>query len=65
VDIIEQSARGKVGGVGMYSPPWNTRVQLHVDTRGYAARWGPKATPDTDPLVPTYTDEVCHSNGNP
>ncbi len=30
------------GGVGVYSPPRNSRIQLHVDVRGFPTRWGYK-----------------------
>jgi hypothetical protein len=39
---LEQSGRVKPGGVGVYSPPVNERIQLHVDVRGFPARWGIK-----------------------
>jgi len=37
---LEESGRVKPGGVGVYAPPRNRRVQLHVDVRGYPTRWG-------------------------
>ena len=36
---LEKKTRCKVGGVGLYAPPKNDIVQIHVDTRGYRARW--------------------------
>ncbi len=42
VDYLEEQDKCKIGGVGVYSPPRNSKVQLHVDTRGYKARWGPE-----------------------
>ena len=39
---LERSGRVVTGGVGVYSPPRNSRIQLHVDVRGFESRWGIK-----------------------
>jgi uncharacterized protein YcbK (DUF882 family) len=45
---LEESGLCTPGGVGVYSPPRNSQVQLHVDVRGFSTRWGYK---DYDPEV--------------
>lgn len=37
---LEQEGRVKTGGVGVYSPPQNSRIQMHMDVRGFPSRWG-------------------------
>jgi len=39
---IEESGRCKPGGIGVYSPPRNSQIQLHVDVRGFSTCWGYK-----------------------
>ncbi|HUT54171.1 MAG TPA: hypothetical protein VM658_12345 [bacterium] len=39
---LEQSGRVEPGGVGVYAPPRNSQIQLHVDVRGFPTRWGVK-----------------------
>jgi uncharacterized protein YcbK (DUF882 family) len=50
-DILTELEEGGLctpGGVGVYSPPRNSQVQLHVDVRGFSTRWGYK---EYDPEV--------------
>ncbi len=42
VTELEESGKVVPGGVGVYSPPRNSRIQLHVDVRGFPTRWGVK-----------------------
>ncbi|MFO8055915.1 MAG: hypothetical protein R6V10_01290 [bacterium] len=37
---LAKEGRIKPGGIGVYSPPRNHQVQLHLDVRGIPARWG-------------------------
>ncbi len=37
---LAEEGRIKPGGIGVYSPPRNSQVQLHLDVRGVPARWG-------------------------
>lgn len=39
---LEDSGRCVKGGIGVYSPPRNSDIQLHVDVRGFQTRWGYK-----------------------
>ena len=39
---LEESSRCKPGGIGVYAPPRNSQIQLHVDVRGAPIRWGVK-----------------------
>ena len=42
VTELEEKGLCKAGGFGVYSPPRNSRIQVHVDVRGFATRWGYK-----------------------
>jgi len=37
---LEKAGKCVPGGIGVYAPPNNSRVQLHVDTRGHPIDWG-------------------------
>ncbi len=39
---LAEEGRIKPGGIGVYSPPRNSQIQLHLDVRGYPTRWGYK-----------------------
>jgi hypothetical protein len=43
VTELEESGRVKPGGFGVYAPPRNSQIQMHVDVRGFPTRWGVKA----------------------
>jgi len=40
VTALEEAKRCKSGGFGVYSPPRNSQLTMHVDVRGYPTRWG-------------------------
>ncbi len=42
VTELEEKGLCKPGGFGVYSPPRNSRIQVHVDVRGFPTRWGIK-----------------------
>lgn len=39
VTSLENNHKCKIGGFVVYAPPLNDHVTVHVDTRGYRARW--------------------------
>ena len=42
VHKLEDEGKCTPGGVGVYAPPRNSSIQLHIDVRGYATDWGYK-----------------------
>lgn len=48
VTELEEKGKVKPGGFGVYSPPRNEALMMHVDVRGYVTRWGYK---EYDPKV--------------
>lgn len=48
VTQLEEKKKVRPGGFGVYSPPRNEQLTMHVDVRGFATRWGYK---EYDPKV--------------
>ena len=48
VTELEEKGKVKPGGFGVYSPPRNEALTMHIDVRGYVTRWGYK---EYDPKV--------------
>jgi hypothetical protein len=42
INEFEEKGLCTPGGFGVYSPPRNSRIQVHVDVRGFPTRWGYK-----------------------
>jgi hypothetical protein len=38
---VEREHPNLIGGIGVYAPTGAHRGFVHIDTRGYRARWGP------------------------
>jgi uncharacterized protein YcbK (DUF882 family) len=55
---LEDEGRVVVGGVGVYAPPKDHQIQLHVDVRGYRSRWGVKTyDPEMHGKAPAKKDK--------